>query len=107
MSHGRSTVEHLATLLLALEHIEVRSALLGEVCRAFFMCGVSREDTDGSNCRRARLGTELQAKRDALCGGTRRCKSELLRQALRVVSVEQLRQAMQESRVEQAEHEAS
>ena len=71
------------------------------------MCGVSREDNDGSNCRRARLGTALQAKRDALRGGTRRCKSELLRQALRVVSVEQLRQAMQESRAVQAEHEAS
>ena len=50
-----------------------------------------------------RLGTELQAKLDALCTGTRQCKSDVLRQALQMVNVEQLRQVSQESRPEQAE----
>ena len=54
-----------------------------------------------------RLGTELQAKLDALCEDTQQCKSDVLRQALQVVNVEQLRQASQESRPERAECELS
>ena len=35
-----------------------------------------------------RLGTELQAKLDALCEDTQQRKSDVLRQALQVVNVE-------------------
>jgi hypothetical protein len=53
------------------------------------------------------LGTELEAKLDALCEDALQRKSDVLRAALHGVNVEQLRQATQESRAEQVEREAS